>query len=374
MTKTRKTEPPIPTRQAGKKHPSDTFANLRPLPHPAYELLGIAPPESHAVNQNQHDSVNQPTQPSVNPTSQDLVNHISHLTSQLAAAPVNQPDEPQVNQPPEQNSIQVNQPHELPVNQPAGTPVNQIEDHSVNQTYPTSVNQSSLTTVNQTIDETVNQDAAQSVNQATENPVNPTGSLVNMLTTSEPHVVNKLTKTKKAVNQEQKTVNQIGAAVRRDGTKIKGFRLKVETIKDIEHFCVEHGFNQQDFADLAFNHFIEHVVNQKHADVVNGLTHDDLMIYKTHDDIIMLYSNLTGNRWKPADDRCAVQFNDADRRLIEIGILNTLLNAKGKKINSFAYFIPEIDECLTVNLGDETIEIMLPRRRSQWNGLKAKKR
>jgi hypothetical protein len=83
---------------------------------------------------------------------------------------------------------------------------------------------------------------------------------------------------------------------------------------------------------------------------------------------------LTGNRWKPADDRCAAQFNEADRRLIEIGILNTLLNAKGKKINSFAYFVPEIDECLTVNLGDETIEIMLPRRRAQWNGLKAKKR
>ena len=151
------------------------------------------------------------------------------------------------------------------------------------------------------------------------------------------------------------------------------FYLTVDKVKEIKLFCAAHDLSITAFFDWASTHLMDWVSTNPAA-VVGGNTQlDDMMILAaTNEDIIMLYRNLTGNRWKPADDRRARQFNEADRRLIEIGLLNTLLNAKGKKINSFAYFVPEIEEAIIARLGDETIEIMLPRRREQWNSLKAK--
>ena len=58
--------------------------------------------------------------------------------------------------------------------------------------------------------------------------------------------------------------------------------------------------------------------------------------------------------------------NEADRRYLEIGMLNTLLKFKGKHINSFKYFIPEIEEALAVKMADDTIAVLLKRRNEQW--------
>lgn len=139
----------------------------------------------------------------------------------------------------------------------------------------------------------------------------------------------------------------------------------------IKHFCIDKGMDVREFFELAAVHFMEQVeVHQ--AKVVDGLTaHDDiLMIWKTIDDIITRYRAMTGNRWKPADDRAAARFNQTDIRLVEIGMLYTALRTKAKKINSFAYFIPEIEEVLAVKLGEETIDALLKHRRSQWEKLK----
>ncbi len=151
------------------------------------------------------------------------------------------------------------------------------------------------------------------------------------------------------------------------------FWMKKTQKRELKEFAMRQGLDLTDFLIEAAVHYMECVAVRSGEGVAVNTSHDDLMIWaKTADDIIMLYMCMTGNRWKPADDRAARQYNDADRRLIEIGLLNTLLNAKGKRINSFAYFIPEIDECLAVNLGEETIEIMLPRRREQWKKMKGK--
>jgi hypothetical protein len=96
--------------------------------------------------------------------------------------------------------------------------------------------------------------------------------MVNPLTTLEADWVNPLTTQKKVVNRIKDVVNHKKRDRHREGTKIKGFRMKLETIKTVEHFCVEHDFDQQDFAELAFNHFMEHVVNHTRSDVVNKLT------------------------------------------------------------------------------------------------------
>lgn len=148
------------------------------------------------------------------------------------------------------------------------------------------------------------------------------------------------------------------------------FRLDKEKAKQYKRFAEDADMELGVFYDLAAAHFIKCVGSHLLANVGSERAHDDLMIWQTVDDVIIMYRNYTGNRWKPADDEAGKRFNGADRRLLEIGILNTLLNAKGKKINSFAYFIPEIEEAMTVKLSDETIEIMLPRRRAQWAGMK----
>lgn len=84
----------------------------------------------------------------------------------------------------------------------------------------------------------------------------------------------------------------------------------------------------------------------------------------------MLYRNYTSNRWKPHDDTAGKEQNGTDRRLLEIGILNTMLNFKGRRINSFKYFLPEIEELQMSKLGEETLDIMLKRRREQWEAKK----
>lgn len=147
-------------------------------------------------------------------------------------------------------------------------------------------------------------------------------------------------------------------------------RFEPTLFNKIRHFCVDRRLDIREFFELAAVHFMEQVeVHQ--AKVVDGLTaHDDMMIWKSTDDIIMRYRAMTGNRWKPADDRAAARYNQTDIRLVEIGLLYTVLRTKAKKINSFAYFLPEIEEVLAVKLGEETIDALLKHRRAQWEKLK----
>jgi len=176
-------------------------------------------------------------------------------------------------------------------------------------------------------------------------------------------------------------------------------RLNLDMANKIKQFCLETNLDIQDFIELAAVHYIENVAVHKIAvdghknkmwpsydDMMINTTDDDIiresakvdghistsdvMIpWSTDDDIIMLYQNYTGNRWKPADDRVGKELHETDRRIIEIGILQTLLNAKGRKIHSFAYFMPEIQVLMEVNLQRETLDAFLQRRRQQWQAV-----
>jgi len=146
-------------------------------------------------------------------------------------------------------------------------------------------------------------------------------------------------------------------------------RINPDIKKKIKHFCADTGIQLQDFIELVASHFFECVAIHKDEKVAIKLAHDDLMIRKTNDDIIMLYQRYTGNKWKPPDDRAAHVLNNVDRRIIEIGLLNTLLNARGRRINSFAYFLPEIQTLIEINLHKESIDVYLERRRQQWQSL-----
>ena len=141
----------------------------------------------------------------------------------------------------------------------------------------------------------------------------------------------------------------------------------------IKHFCLDHGMEQQDFAELSAIHFMEVVDSQKTAAVDSMLALDDrelMIMFKTEPRIINLYLQYNPeNRWKPADDHEGRRYNGRDIRLIEIGFIQTQFNARFKKINSFKYYTTEIDIAFETPLADETIEIMLKQGRRRWEAV-----
>jgi hypothetical protein len=152
-------------------------------------------------------------------------------------------------------------------------------------------------------------------------------------------------------------------------------RIAPEIFKQIKRFLIEQNMDQQDFAELSAVHYMQHVAVHKKGDVDGRPSLDDrtrmMMVYKTVPPIINLYLQYNpDNKWKAGDDRAGEQFNQADLRLVELGILHTLLRTERKRIHSFAYFVPEIEETIAVPLDAETIDIMLRRRREQYEKLR----
>jgi hypothetical protein len=147
-----------------------------------------------------------------------------------------------------------------------------------------------------------------------------------------------------------------------------------ELLREIKHFLVDHDMSMREFFEYSARTYLDGVARRLSEGVSSDEALNDLLTkFKTVDNIIRLYSDYTHNRWKLHDDEGGHQFNEADPRYVEIGILNTLLRFKGKRINSFKYFVPEIEEALAVKLADETLGIMLKRRRQQWEAKKAEK-
>lgn len=154
-------------------------------------------------------------------------------------------------------------------------------------------------------------------------------------------------------------------------------RVDTAIFDQVQHFLIDEKMEMQTFLELAAVHLMSTVASHRQAQVASGQAHDDLKIYRSHEDIINLYQTLTGNRWKPADDREGLQFAKTDRRVLEIGMLQTLLNFKGRRINSFKYFVPEIqtveDEAREAHTSSEQLEVVLKRRRQMWEGKQAEK-
>jgi hypothetical protein len=147
-------------------------------------------------------------------------------------------------------------------------------------------------------------------------------------------------------------------------------RISGEVVSRIKHFCVDHGMEQQDFAELSAIHFMDAVDSQITTVSDSKLALDDrelMILFKTDPSIINLYIQYNPeNRWKPADDHEGRRYNGKDIRLIEIGLIQTQFNARFKKINSFKYYTTEIDVAFETPLTSETIDIMLRQGRRRW--------
>jgi hypothetical protein len=185
-----------------------------------------------------------------------------------------------------------------------------------------------------------------------------------------------------------------------------GVRFTPDMINKIKQFCLEKSITMTDFIELVVNHFflvvnhqddvvVNHqddvVVNHRarvminddnidddiikvvvnHQNVVNHHEKDiTIKMRKTRSDIVILYEQYSGNKWKLRDDRVGQQFNNVDGKIIELGIIQTLFNAKGRKINSFAYFVPEIEAIRDAPFNKDLLDAYVKRRREQWQQFK----
>lgn len=134
----------------------------------------------------------------------------------------------------------------------------------------------------------------------------------------------------------------------------------------VREYCVKANprLELKEFFELAALQFLG---TQKESGLSANAPLDDLklMIYKTKPSIINLYLKISGNsKWKINDDAKASAYNEIDLQIIELGMLQTLGNkTTNAKINSFAYFIPEIDQWIQTNPSGEILSEMVKHYR-----------
>ena len=329
---TKKPKAPIVKREPRKKT-NDIFTNLRPLPppHPAAVLFGLAtdPELPHAP-----PSQDVPAESPAAVTRADAPHYepLNAAEAEIYAA-IRTPDAQSGGSTPMQDG--------------GSTPMQKVEIHSEKSGFP--------------LAEKVEIHSEKSGNQIEE---------VEILKSTPPPKVEIPKSTlpdvdfHSAAPARQKQTDRHGS-----GRKPLFARVDSTLHQQIQHFLVNEQMDLQTFIEAAATHFMRSVEIHKTGRVEIGKSHDDLTIYDTREDIITLYKELTGNRWKPADDRIGKQFNRADVRIVELGMLYTFLRFKGKQINSFKYFQPEIENLLEelrgAKMADETMEYLLRQRRQQ---------
>lgn len=181
----------------------------------------------------------------------------------------------------------------------------------------------------------------------------------------------------------QPAANLAGQGKLREGKTLFSVRLPDAQAEEIRIFCDKYKLQIQDFFSLAAGQLMAYVASQdlisrpagetaSHTagSVASRQAHDDLKIFKTHEDIIMLYRQYVGRKWTAADDRVGVGLNNIDRRLIEIGMIHTIVNARGRRINSFAYFVPEIQVMIDLHMDNTQLDGYLRARRERLAKIK----
>ena len=100
---------------------------------------------------------------------------------------------------------------------------------------------------------------------------------------------------------------------------------------------------------------------------------DDGELWKTDESIVQIYAAYQQFfhkkiRWRKNDDAEGKNYNDVDLRLIELGIIQTQIQATFEKINSFKYYTSEIDRFVDIGeqMDSATIDVMLSQNRKHW--------
>ena len=170
--------------------------------------------------------------------------------------------------------------------------------------------------------------------------------------------------------------------------KAKGIFLRTndDITKKFKQFCIEKGWDFSHGTEVAWNKLITDLDIQPSGDLDSLIALDDRrlkMLYKTKPFIINLYlrynvifneisaasakTNWTA-RWTPRDDEAARKYNETDPRIIELGIIQTQTN-KGigqGRIQTFKYYIDEIENVLLSEIGMEMLDTILQYHRQIW--------
>ena len=155
------------------------------------------------------------------------------------------------------------------------------------------------------------------------------------------------------------------------GRKGKGVFLRTndDITKRFKQFCIEQGLDYSQATEIAWQRLMESLAIQNPDSLDSLIAHDDrrLMMFKTRPIIINLYRAYNPkNQWKINDDKVACELNDTDIRLIELGIITTQFNARFKRVNSFGYYLTEIQNWCDNSPGEEMLDFLVKHHREQW--------
>jgi hypothetical protein len=179
--------------------------------------------------------------------------------------------------------------------------------------------------------------------------------------------------------EEIKPASRTESQMLADARKSKGHRTQIairistDLKREIDEFILKQEITQQDFFEMAASTFMSKVLAEDSAKGASKLAHNNkelIMIFKTDTLIIDCYTRIVGKKWKPHDDRAAESFNGCDVRLIELGIIQTLANAKTTaKIHSFKYCVPEIEAWIAAPVSGESVEIALAANKARLKAM-----
>ncbi len=169
----------------------------------------------------------------------------------------------------------------------------------------------------------------------------------------------------------------------------KGIFLRTDDdlTKQFKKFCIDHNLEFAQATEIAWQRFMDSLDSQKSKGLDSLIATNNLItsLSKTKSLIIKLYLAYNSifnpeTKWKTSDDKVGVIFNNADIRLIEVGIIQThgelyqqtetgkfVKKDTTKIINAFSYYRQKIE----ANIGmfendDKMAEILLSRHREHW--------
>ncbi len=163
-------------------------------------------------------------------------------------------------------------------------------------------------------------------------------------------------------------------------------RTNDDLTKRFKQFCIGKDWDFSYGTELAWNKLMTDLDSQTSGDLDSLIALDNrrlMIMFKTNNLIINLYlaynsvfneiseANSKGKwsaRWTPRDDEAAFRYNNIAPMIVELGIIQTQMN-KGfgqSKIQTFKYYLDEIEKVLTSGVNDETLETILQYHRQIW--------
>jgi hypothetical protein len=157
----------------------------------------------------------------------------------------------------------------------------------------------------------------------------------------------------------------------------KGIFLRTdeEITKQFKMFCINNDLEFSQATELAWMRFMESLDIQTPPSLDILIAHDDrrmMISWKTKGHIINLYLRYnsilnTKTKWTVRDDEKSFHLNEFDSRVIELGIIQTQFQKGFKgKINSFSYYLNEIDNFNELGMNGEVLDTMLKINRQRW--------